>query len=305
MDVSIIIVSYNTWFYLQPCLETIRRNTKNLSYEILVVDNASSDGSQDKIRKYHKEVILLENEENMGFAKANNQALEIAKGDYIFLLNADTLILNDGITRALEYSKRNDIAIIAPRLLNRDKTLQKSFSRYGGLSRYIANTYLMAVGPAQFLMRREETPEQPDENMQFLLGAAMLIDRKVINRLGLFDEYFYFTGEERDLCMRYISAGERLCYFPSWVILHYGGSGNPHSVFQLENWVKSAIGIAYKHGGWFSARLMRLGLVLFLLSYRTRFAIKGMISNRSQDKETARVYSQVLWKFMIRRPFHP
>lgn len=270
-----------------------------IDYEVIVVDNASSDGSVVNIPNEFPEVTLIRNETNHGFAKANNQGLLHASGDYIFLLNADTLLLDENISTALNYIQQEGCAIVSPMLLNEDGSLQRSFSRHGSLQRYIANIFSLAFGIGKLFKQQETVPTQPDHSMEFLLGAAMLIDRHMIEKLELFDEAFFFTGEERDMCMRYLDAGEKLGYLPDWKILHYGGSGNPHSLFQIENWVKSSVGLGKKHGSWFDDKFMRLGLLLFLFSYRMRFTLRWLFGNDKQSKKNADVYGRVLRQYIV------
>ena len=298
VTVSIIIVSYNTWHYLKPCIESILSTFGDTTYEIIIVDNDSTDGSQRLIKKYFPEIVLIENQTNTGFAKANNQALDAAQGDFLFLLNADTVIKNSHIDSALEYMIKNNIALLGPKLINDDGSHQISYDKKNDIRHYITNIFSMALHFRKFRKPNKRTLLSP-ENVSFLVGAALLLRSKVVKEYGLFDETFYFTGEERDLCLRYKKAGKRIVYYPDWLILHYGGSGNPHSLFQITNWCKASLQLAQKHGGYFSSSFMRIGLSMFLLSYLVSFICKYIISPKdTQLKENALNYLKAIQCFL-------
>lgn len=299
MDISFIIINYNTRHYLEPCLESIVRYVTGITYEVIVVDNASNDESVDFLRKNHPQIKLILNDKNQGFAKANNQAAKIAKGDYLFLLNADTIILNNGLASAVEYMKANGIAVLGPKLLNEDGSLQGSFHKKNSLNQYVLDIFSLAF-PLKGLLRRfenkpVEVPASP-VSVGFLLGAALIIDNNVVRKLGLFDEDYFFTGEERDFCLRMLRAHKKIVYFPEFQITHYGGGGNPHSTFHLVNWAKASCILARKHGSFFSIILTKTGLSFFYISRATLFLVKRIFSQNTGFAGLARKYFYLfLW----------
>jgi len=153
MDVSFIILSHNTRQFIEPCLASIERQVRGISYEIIVVDNASKDDSVDFIRQKHPQIKLILNDRNQGFAKANNQGAEIAEGDFLFLLNADTVIVNDGLGMAVQYMKENGISVLGPKLLNEDGSLQVSFQKKNTINQYIIDVFSLAF-PGKGFVRR-------------------------------------------------------------------------------------------------------------------------------------------------------
>ena len=140
MELSIIVVNFNTKNILKDCLESIYRNTNGLEFEVIVVDNDSHDGSVEMIKGYFSQVKLMVNFENLGFAKANNQGMANARGDFVLLLNSDTLIKNNAIKTLVDYLKgHNEISIVGPKLLNLDGSIAFSCKRF---SNFINIIYL-------------------------------------------------------------------------------------------------------------------------------------------------------------------
>lgn len=307
MDVSILIVTYNSERFVVPCFESIKNYFADIEHEIIVVDNASGDGTVRLIKDQYPGVVLIENQGNAGFGAANNQAAKLARGDYLFLLNADTELLDDGAVRALAYAREQGIAVLGPKTLNGDRLHLRSCDKVNSVAGQIRVFLSMAlfVGRVRSLLfpRRPsaplETTYSSPEDVSFIVGAAMLIERDVCERYGLFDEDFFFTGEERDLCLRYKKAGLRLVYFPEWCVLHYVGSEAPHSCFHISNWIKSSLIFARKHGRLHERFMMRIATMLFIISYTCAFAVKSAKMRSSEDvRRRARDYRRMLlWYF--------
>ena len=133
MDISIIIVTYNSERFIRPCFESLDRWINGLTFEIIVVDNCSGDGTCDLLKREYPQVRLIENSTNVGFAGANNQAAAVAQGEYLFLLNADTELLDDGINEALRYARANRIAVMGPRTVGLAGTMLKTWDRHNSL----------------------------------------------------------------------------------------------------------------------------------------------------------------------------
>ena len=143
MDVSIIIVGWNVRQLLYDCLKSVYDETARIDFEVIYVDNASEDGSVEMVRKDFPDVKIIENDENKGFIKANNQGIEISKGRYILLLNSDTLILNDAIARMLECADEHpEAAVVGCKVLSGDKTLRRTCFMYpSALNMFLSATY--------------------------------------------------------------------------------------------------------------------------------------------------------------------
>jgi len=206
--VSIIIVNFNGKDFLQKCLDSIKRNTSYPNYEVIVVDNGSSDGSQAMVKRRYRWVKLIKNKENLGFAKANNIGIKAAKGDYLLLLNNDTIIvqrdwLNNMVATAEEDPK---IGIVGCRLIGPDGTIQ-----------HVGGWYNIR-GTGHHIKDIDRTTE-----VDYVTGAALLIKREVINKIGLLDENFspiYY--EDADWCARCKKAGYKVVCTHKSTIIHLG-----------------------------------------------------------------------------------
>ena len=303
MDISILIVTFNSERFIVPCFDSIEKFCAGVEYEIIVVDNASCDRTVGLIRTRYPHVQLIVNAFNAGFGAANNQAARRARGEYLFLLNADTELLDVGITRALAYARKSGAAVLGPRTFNAGGIQLRTCDKANSVKRQIGDYILMAfyLGSIRSLFTSGGTyvPEVATydglEEVSFVVGSAMLINRSAYDRYGLFDEQFFFTGEETDLCLRYRKAGLRLIYFPDWSILHHVGSGAPHSCFHISNWIKSFMIFARKHGTMVERFLTRVSALLFLASYCGAFTLKSLKDrSRGDELHIAANYRKIL-----------
>ncbi|UCE17513.1 MAG: glycosyltransferase [Gemmatimonadota bacterium] len=229
IDVTIIIVNYNVKDYLEQALRSLRRTVKGLSSEIMVVDNSSSDGSVALIESEFKEVVLIENRENLGFAKANNQALKLARGRFILLLNPDTIVQEDTIRVMMDFMENHSEAgAVGCKVLNPDGSLQAAcrrsfptpsvaFFKLIGLSRLFPKSRLFGRYNLTFL-----DPDEVNE-VDALSGSCMFLRREVIDDVGLLDEDFFMFGEDLDWCYRIKRRGWKIYYVPTTQIVHYKG----------------------------------------------------------------------------------
>ena len=226
LKLSIIIVNYNTEQLLDQCLKSLSDSHIIVPYEIRVVDNNSTDDSVDLVKRKYASVTLIENNFNSGFASANNQAIKSSRGEYILLLNPDTLVLPDTIESLIQVlDQRSQIGIIGPRLLNADKTLQNSHGEIATLKSEIVRAF--SLERLLFWHRRKTQPEEiiyPDKSskMGWLSGACFLIRRKTIEDIGLMDEAFFFSCEDADWSLRAQKRGWKICYYPKVAVIHYG-----------------------------------------------------------------------------------
>ena len=194
-ELSIVIISYNTQDMTRECLESVYANASGLDLEIIVVDDASRDGSVEMIEQCFPAALLIKNTENRGFAAANNQAFAVARGDFILLLNSDTIILGDALQRSLEYLRRNpEAGAMACRALNTDRTVQLTCSEYPSH----LNLLLMTTGLdrlpwpkalAKYQMRHWQRDSERD--VEVISGCFLLIRRPAFEQVGLLDEGFF------------------------------------------------------------------------------------------------------------------
>jgi len=228
MDVSIIIVSWNTRDILKDCLESVYKQSENIEFEVIVVDNASADGSAETVKKDFPQVILVKNSENRGFAAANNQGMAIARGRYVLLLNSDTLVLDQAITKIVSFADDNPkVAVIGCRVLNPDKTLQPTCFMFPSiLNMFLSSSYLYKLFPrSRFFGRERMTWWNRDDikEVDVVTGCFMLVRPEAIKQVGMMDEQFFMYGEETDWCYRFKQAGWKVVFAPVGEIIHFGG----------------------------------------------------------------------------------
>jgi hypothetical protein len=225
----------------------------------------------------------------------------------LLLLNADTVLRDGNLIKALEYAETNRVAILGPKMLSPNGTLQRTWDTDNSVASYLRDLSSLALF-WKSLWRSEPPVLSEPTAVRFLLGAAMLAERETFTRPGLFDERYFFCCEERDLCLRYARAGERMFYFPEWVICHYGGGGKPTSRLHVDNWVKTSVLFADKHGSLAERLLMRLVLPILLFTHTLAFLLKGAIGANAAHLKTAMVYARALaqvpgaWPMSLKQP---
>jgi len=264
---SILIVNWNTRQLLARCLESIRRSQEGLSLEILVVDNGSSDGSPGLIRSDFPEVRLLENAENLGFARANNQAIRASSAPYVLLLNSDTCVQPGALGGMLHFMERNPkVAILGAELLNPDGSLQPSWARFPTLWSEFAGKNVRARKPYP-----DATGERAYQ-VDWVGGACLMARREMIDQVGLLDEGYFMYSEEMDWCYRAAKLGWYVCYLPGARLIHLGGGSSRHAAAgMIAELYRSKLRFFARHYGQRKARL--LGLLL-----QARFLGKALLS---------------------------
>lgn len=228
MDVSIVIVNWNTRDILRDCLASVYSATKGISFEIIVVDNASTDGSTEMLKKDFAQVILIKNPKNIGFAAANNQGIRIAKGRYVLLLNSDTVVLDQAVAKVVSFADDNpDAAVVGCRVINSDGTLQRTCFMFPSvLNMLLSSTYLYKLFPkSKFFGRERMTWWDRDDvrEVDVVTGCFMLVRREAIEQVGGMDEQFFMYAEETDWCYRFKQAGWKVMFAPAAEITHFGG----------------------------------------------------------------------------------
>jgi GT2 family glycosyltransferase len=299
MDLSIIIVNWNTKKLLVECLDSIFATTQNIDFEIWVVDNHSTDGSPEMIREDFSEINLIENEKNIGFAKANNQAYQKCRGKYILLLNPDTVVENDAIERLFHFLNHTpEAGMVGARLLNPDKTLQSSAFPVPTLSKEFWRLFHLDyfVPFASYSMEKWDLDSVRE--VDTLLGACILIRREALDRFSLFDEEYFIYSEEVDLCTRLKKEGWKLYWLPSAVVIHYGAQSTQQVAEEM--FLKLYAGkIHYfrKHHSKISVLVYKLILLLATISrlVLTPFAFIEEPVKRDEHLVLSNNYRRLLW----------
>jgi len=242
MHVSIIIINWNTCDILSDCLVSVYEQTQSISFEVIVIDNASTDGSTEMVKKEFPQVILIQNKENKGFAAANNQGIAQAKGRYILLLNSDTIILDNAIEKSVRFADAHpEAAVVGCRVLNTDRTLQPTcFMSPSILNLLLSSSYLYKCFPQSRFFGRERMTwwgRDTIREVDVVTGCFMLVRREAVEQVGMMDEQFFMYGEETDWCYRMKQAGWRIMFAPEGEIIHLGGASSskmkPEMVLQL------------------------------------------------------------------------
>lgn len=247
IDISVIIVNWNTKALLLDCVESLYRTTRESSLEIIVVDNASTDGSIDALRKNFPQVQTIVNQVNLGFAKANNIGIKKAQGRYVCLVNSDVKALDGVLDKMRLYMENHpDVGALAPKTFGGDMQIQKNCREFPTLRNLFCQEFFFtALFPETAAFRGREMIRCDYEaimEIEVLSGCFLMVRRDVVAQVGPLDERFFFYSEDVDWCKRIHSAGWKLVYYPEAKAIHYGeGSSASAPVrFKLEmlkaNW---------------------------------------------------------------------
>ncbi|MEL7256878.1 MAG: glycosyltransferase family 2 protein [Pseudomonadota bacterium] len=310
--VSIVIVNWNTRDILHDCLQSIASET-TLPHEVIVIDNASTDGSADMVRQDFPDVVLIANTDNNGFAAANNQGLEIAKGDKLLLLNPDTIILDGAIDTMCVWLDQNpDIGCVGCQVLEDPETIQRTcFADPSPVNIALIEFGLHRMGRNNAFLAQPEYGtwnRKSQRDVDVVSGMFMLVPRHVFEAVGLLDDAFFIYSEEADWCKRIRNAGWRCVFAPEARILHLDGGSKSTAQIKSRMYVqmqKSKMIYVRKHYGWLGALCARS---IFVSGAIMRSIIFGILNLRSSNEEyRARLrLSRValLYHFTGREPAH-
>jgi N-acetylglucosaminyl-diphospho-decaprenol L-rhamnosyltransferase len=306
VDLSIVILSWNVRDLLRQCLESVARNRPlsadhpPLATEIIVVDNASGDGSMEMVRAEFPDVRLIANQANRGYTGGNNDGIAAATGRYVMILNPDTRVLDGALTAMVAYADaHSDVGVVGPQLLNPDGSVQSSRRRFPTLmTGLFESTWLQPLAPRNVL-RRYYVLDQPDDAIQevdWLFGACFLVRREVIQQVGALDEDFFMYSEEMDWCRRIRQAGWKVVYLPQAQVIHYGGKSSDQVAAQRHIYFQtSKVRYFRKHHGALTAGVLRVALLAMYAWQLVLEAAKGAVGHkRALRRERVRAYWQVL-----------
>ena len=275
MKLSILIVNWNTRDLVVKCLNSIARNPPGFLFEVIVVDNASTDGSADTIANlfgHNKRFHLITSLHNLGFAGGCNLAYKRAAGEYILLLNPDTEVREGTLESLVNYLDANDQAgIVGPKLLNPNGAVQSSVRRFPGIwsSMVVLSGLHRFFRPNRYLMT--DFDYEHEASVDQLMGAALLTRRKIIEHLGFLDEKFWLWYEEVDFCKRVKEAGYQVKYYPKAVVMHHKGAGFLQMpVYRRKRTAaRSLVYYFQKNGRALDVLIIRLALPAVLLAAKT------------------------------------
>jgi len=245
IHLTVVVVSWNTRDLLSQCLTSVQCSLQEHSFQIIVVDNASKDGSVEMVNESFPDVILLKNRKNIGFARANNQAFKLAENSrYVLLLNSDTILLRDTIQAMLDFMELNEKAgIVAPALRypeggfqqggGFDPSLSTAFNYFSFLSVLFPHTYR-----GMFVNQKKLSLSRKPIKIDWVAGTCMLIKKAVINATKGFDEAYFMYAEDIEWCSRVRKHGWDIYYLPYLEIVHCHGASMKES---SDHWLKSLI----------------------------------------------------------------
>lgn len=254
MKISVVIVNYNVRYFLEQALYAVRKACAGMEAEVLVVDNHSADGSCEMVRRNFPEVILIENKENVGFSKANNQAIKQSKGQYVLLLNPDTVVEEDCFQKILQFMDATPDAGAAgvkmidgkghflPESKRGLPTPEVAFYKMFGLSALFPKSKRFGRYHLGYLSNNEV------HSVDVLAGAFMMLRKSVLDKIGLLDEDYFMYGEDIDLSYRIMLGGFKNYYYPHTTIIHYKGeSTKKSSINYVFVFYRAMITFAHKH----------------------------------------------------------
>lgn len=245
MDLSIIIVNYNTKDLTLACVDSILKCNPKLTYEIILVDNGSTDGSAELFHKIQgNKLRVILHQKNLGFSKANNSGIKKALGQYILLLNSDTEIKRGTLEALVEFAKHTpSVGIVAPRLLNSDGSLQASAFRLP-TPKLAFQEYWLGKKVYEKYVPRVIKPIE----VEAVVAAAILITPQAINRAGLLDERYFMYFEDLDYCRKVRAVGLKIYYLPEVEVIHHHGASGKSLATQGDQWKRLIPSSKLYHG---------------------------------------------------------
>lgn len=324
---SISIINYNTKKLLYNCLESVYVQCKDINLEVIVVDNNSTDGSQEMVQKQFPQVKLISNAINTGFGRANNQAIRESKGKYILLLNSDTVIINDIIHKMIDFMKANlQTGVVGCKLLKADMTVQPmtnlSFSIWVELIRFLKVKKIIFIIPglakcfakyfSKFAGKHARSYfssyllQDKVQKVDYVSGACLLTRKDVIMDVGLFDEKFFLYYEDADLCLRIKQKGWEIILLPETGIVHYIGKSTDNDFCKAFDSRNLSMYYYYtKHHSFMEVLLLKT-LILIVLSFRNLwFLLLFCFISKSKKKNMSDEFKSNLSFIKLTLQRHP
>lgn len=306
MDLSVVIVNWNTCNLLRGCLRSIFQQTHDVSFEIIVIDNASIDGSAEMVQDEFPSVLLIKNSINHGFAKANNQGIHRSGGRYLLLLNPDTIVLDSAIDKCVRYADAHtNVGIVGCQVLEDEQRIQRTgfsfpspwnlFLTLSGLSRVFPHSRLFGGPELGWWDRNSE------QDLDVISGMFMLVRRQAMEKVGLMDESYFVYAEEADWCYRFFLAGWRRVFIPFARIVHLDGGGKSTSQVNIKMFVQmqKSIMIYFRKNLGFGSWLA--GKIIYIISNTLRLVAwyLGSIVCRDQSMRHKSIAAAAALRFHV------
>jgi GT2 family glycosyltransferase len=306
LKLSIVIICWNDLKVILDCLASIYRETSAISFEVVVSDNGSTDGSLESIRERFPEVRIVENGANLGFARGNNAGIDVACGEYVLILNPDTIIHDRALERLVGYAEtRPDAGAFGCRVLNPDGSFQNPARPLptvrGALVSALYVRWLSRLSDAFEADLYCNWAGRTERPIGFQSGCCLMVRRRLLEQLQGFDERFFYHFEETDLCCRIWNSGSRVVFYPGAEITHLGGQsvGRFPIRFALETY-RSRYRYFYKHFGVAGARRIRWITLLDLWVRRAGYGLAQTVNRSDSRKNRLAMYSVALaWNWRL------
>jgi len=301
LDLSIVIVNWNVRDLLRRCLHSILADLQTCRFEIIVVDNASTDGSVEMVHQEFPQVRLIASEVNLGYTGGNNRGIAASQGRYILLLNPDTEVLDDALVTMVAYMDAHpDVGALGPQLLNPDGSVQSSRRRFPTLgTALVESTVIQQWWPDNRILRRYYVQDRPDDaisEVDWVTGACILLRRQAVEQVGPLDDAFFMYSEELDWCRRARDAGWKVVYLPTARVIHHEGKSS-EQVMPLRHirFQRSKIHYFRKHHGRWAGTLLHAFLLLNYAYLLVVESLKWLVGHKRELRaERVRAYSEVL-----------
>jgi GT2 family glycosyltransferase len=293
IDVSVVVVSWNTRDILRGCLRSIFEQTREVSFEVLVVDNNSHDGSAEMVRAEFPGVKLIANAQNRGFAAACNQGMREASARYTLLLNPDTIVLDDAISRCVRYADLHaDVGVVGCQVLEDENRIQPTgFSFPSPLNMFLALSGLSRAFPRSQLFGRPQLgwwERDSEQDVDVVAGMFMLVRREAIAQVGPMDESYFIYAEEADWCYRFAQAGWRRVFTPCARIIHLDGGDKSTSQVSIKMFVQLQKSLMTYHRKNLGLAAWLLVKAIYLVSNSVRMVAWFVLSVVNRDLRTRR-----------------
>jgi hypothetical protein len=301
---SIVILNYNTKEITENCVKSVIKNTKKIDYEIILIDNGSTDGSQSvlgKLAAKNSRIKFIKNKKNLGFAKGNNVGIKKAKGEYVLLLNSDTIVNSNAIGKMSSWMDRHiSVGVSTCKLLNEDGTIQGTGGYFPNLLRVFSWMSVEDIPGVEKLVKpfhphrgksfyKNSSFYKKQHEVDWVTGAFMFVRKQVFEEVGRIDEDYFMYTEDTDFCFRAKQAGWKIVYLPKWSIIHLGGKSS-NSEFPIVSEFKSVKVFYQKHYPKWQLPLLTAFLKMGALLRMVVFAI---LMRKEGVKTYAKAFSAV------------
>ena len=300
MDISVIIVNWNTKKLLGNCLKSIFKFTEDVNFEVIVVDNGSEDGSQKLVKTKFPQVKLIPNKDNLGFTKGNNQGIKIAKGKYILLLNSDTYLIENSFKKLIEEANRlKNFGALGPKLFNDNRSIQQSAGFFPHLPQVFWWMSFIDDLPFGTLLKPYHVDHdnfyKKDQEVDWVTAAAILVSKDAVEKIGALDEKIFMYGEEVEWCHRIKKAGYKVYFSPSTQIVHIGrGSSGKISQNAILGEYRGIVYFYQKHKNKVSLQIARFLLKIGALARIIIFGFLGLACRQAGRKDLVKTYAKAI-----------